>query len=51
MMFDIADVKPGYIYAFSRPFYPKRLTEYLSLYILFVSMCVLWELNPQYLRC
>ncbi len=32
-----------YIYAFSRRFYPKRL----SLYIFFVSMCVPWELNPQ----
>ncbi len=39
-----------YIYAFRRCFYPKRLTV-LSGYTFFVSMCVLWELNPQPLRC
>ncbi len=35
-----------YIYAFSRHFYPKRLTVH-SDYTFFVSMCVPWELNPQ----
>ncbi len=35
-----------YIYSFSRRFYPKRLTVH-SGYTFFVSMCVLWELNPQ----
>ncbi len=35
-----------YIYAFSRRFYPKRLTIALRLYIL-ISMCVPWESNPQ----
>ncbi len=35
-----------YIYAFSRCFYPKRLTVH-SGYTCFVSMCVPWELNPQ----
>ncbi len=35
-----------YIYAFSRRFYPKRLTITFRLYI-FISMCVLWESNPQ----
>ncbi len=35
-----------YIYAFSRRFYPKRLTITFSLYI-FISMCVPWESNPQ----
>ncbi len=39
-----------YIYAFSRRFYPKRLTVY-RLYICIVSMCVPWESNPQPLRC
>ncbi len=34
-----------YIYAFSRRFYTKRLTVH-SGYTFFVSMCVLWELNP-----
>ncbi len=34
-----------YIYAFSRRFYPKRLTVH-SDYKFFVSMCVPWELNP-----
>ncbi len=38
-----------YIYAFSRGFYPKRLTVH-SGYIFIVSMCVSWELNPQPLR-
>ncbi len=41
-----------YIYAFSRCFYPKRLTVHSS-YTFFVSMCVPWESNPQplhYLR-
>ncbi len=38
-----------YIYAFSRCFYPKRLTVH-SGYTFFVSMCVPWELNPQPLR-
>ncbi len=31
-----------YIYAFSRHFYPKRLTVHLG-YIFFVSMRVPWE--------
>ncbi len=35
-----------YIYAFSRRFYPKRLTVH-SGYTFFISMCVPWELNPQ----
>ncbi len=35
-----------YIYAFSRRFYPKLLTIAFRLYI-FISMCVLWESNPQ----
>ncbi len=35
-----------YIYAFSRRFYPKRLTVH-SGYTFFVSMCVSWEINPQ----
>ncbi len=35
-----------YIYAFSRRFYPKRLTVH-SGYTCFISMCVLWESNPQ----
>ncbi len=39
-----------YIYAFSRRFYPKRLTVY-RLYICIVRMCVPWESNPQPLRC
>ncbi len=44
---------PPYIYAFSRRFYPKRLTipdfipEATSGYTFLVSMCVPWELNPQ----
>ncbi len=42
--------KPVYIYAFSRRFYPKRLTVH-SGYTLLISMCVSWELNPQPLRC
>ncbi len=39
-----------YIYAFSRRFYPKRLTVH-SGYTFFASMCVPWELNPQTLCC
>ncbi len=35
-----------YIYAFSRRFYPKRLTIAFMLYI-FISTCVPWESNPQ----
>ncbi len=35
-----------YIYAFSRRFYPKRLSVF-RLYIFFISMRVPWELNPQ----
>ncbi len=35
-----------YIYAFSRRFYPKRLTVH-SGYTCFITMCVPWELNPQ----
>ncbi len=35
-----------YIYAFSRRFYPKRLTLH-SGYTCFISMCVPWESNPQ----
>ncbi len=37
-------------YAFSRRFYPKRLTVH-SGYTYFVSMCIPWEFNPQTLRC
>ncbi len=36
----------SYIYAFSRRFYPKRLTVHLG-YTYFISMCVPWESNPQ----
>ncbi len=43
-----------YIYAFSRCFYPKRLTLYsiysYSFYI-FVSSCFPWESNPRSWRC
>ncbi len=39
-----------YIYAFSRRFYPKRLTVH-SGYTFFVITCVPWESNPQLLRC
>ncbi len=35
-----------YIYAFSRRFYPKRLTVH-SGYTCFICMCVPWESNPQ----
>ncbi len=35
-----------YIYAFSRRFYPKRLTIAFRLYI-FISICVPWESNPK----
>ncbi len=35
-----------YIYAFSRRFYPKRLTVH-SAYTCFITMCVPWESNPQ----
>ncbi len=35
-----------YIYAFSRRFYPKRLTVHSS-YTFLISMRVPWELNPQ----
>ncbi len=35
-----------YIYAFSRRFYPKRLTVH-SGYTFIVSTCVPWESNPQ----
>ncbi len=35
-----------YIYAFSRRFYPKRLTILFRLYI-FISTCDPWESNPQ----
>ncbi len=35
-----------YIYAFSRHFYPKRLTVH-SGYTCFITMCVPWESNPQ----
>ncbi len=34
------------IYAFSRRFYPKRLPVH-SGYTFLISMCVLWESNPQ----
>ncbi len=41
-----------YIYAFSRRFYPKRLTVHSGYtLIFFVTMCVPWESNPQPLRC
>ncbi len=42
----IVKKKTIYIYAFSRRFYPKRLTIAFRLYI-FISMCVPWESNPQ----
>ncbi len=35
--------------AFSRRFYPKRLTEHSG--YTFFSVCVPWESNPQHLRC
>ncbi len=35
-----------YVYAFSRRFYPKRLTVH-SGYTCFITMCVPWESNPQ----
>ncbi len=37
-----------YIYAFSRRFYPKRLTVHsgYTIFCQYVSMCVPWELNP-----
>ncbi len=38
---------PFYIYAFSRRFYPKRLTVHSGYTYYFVSMFVLWELNPK----
>ncbi len=40
-----------YIYAFSRRFYPKWLTVNSGYTFFFVIMCVLWESNPQPLRC
>ncbi len=40
----------SFIHAFSRRFYPKRLTVH-SGYTCIVSMCVPWEWNPQPLRC
>ncbi len=40
------DIRYIYIYAFSRRFYPKRLTITFRLYI-FISKCVPWESNPQ----
>ncbi len=45
----ILSVPTVYIYAFSRRFYPKRLTVHsgYTLLLFFVSMCVPWELNPQ----
>ncbi len=39
-------VLSAYIYAFSRRFYPKRLTMH-SGYTCFITMCVPWESNPQ----
>ncbi len=42
----ISLLKYIYIYAFSRHFYPKRLTIAFRLYI-FISMCVPWDSNPQ----
>ncbi len=36
-----------YIYAFSRRFYPKRLTVHSGYTFFLMSMCVPWELNPQ----
>ncbi len=38
-----------YIYAFSRRFYPKRLTVHsgYTFFFFFISMCVPWESNPQ----
>ncbi len=35
-----------YIYAFSRRFYPKRLTVHSGYTFCIVSMCVPWESNP-----
>ncbi len=40
-----------YIYAFSRRFYPKRLTVHSGYTYFFVSTCVHLESNPQPLRC
>ncbi len=42
----LSDIIYIYIYAFSRRFYPKRLTVH-SGYTCFISMCVPWESNPQ----
>ncbi len=36
-----------YIYAFSRRFYPKRLTVHSGYTFFFDCMCVPWESNPQ----
>ncbi len=36
-----------YIYAFSRRFYPKRLTFTGYIYFFFVSLCVPWKLKQQ----
>ncbi len=35
-----------YIYAFSRRFYPKRLTMHSGYTFFLISMCVPWESNP-----
>ncbi len=43
---DVALMIYVYIYAFSRCFYPKRLTVH-SGYTFCFSMCVPWESNPQ----
>ncbi len=38
-----------YIYAFSRRFYPKRLTVHsgYTCFFFLITMCVPWESNPQ----
>ncbi len=41
-----------YIYAFSRRFYPKRLTLHSSYsFYIFISSCFPWESNPWSWRC
>ncbi len=35
------------MYAFSRRFYPKRLTVHLGYMFFFLYVCVPWESNPQ----
>ncbi len=46
--YNIIDI---YIYAFSRRFYPKRLTVHSGYTFFCQYVCVPWESNPQPLRC